>query len=96
MNSEHHDCCPCKNARCHPPCSYCICKSLKPKPRREFMVALKESNMKRERKLIPLGATFATEEAAKQHLQAQRRLVYGPDAPLTVFTREVSEWEEVS
>lgn len=52
--------------------------------------------MKRERKLIPLGATFATEEAAKQHLQAQQRLVYGPDAPLTVFTREVSEWEEVS
>ena len=60
------------------------------------MVALKESNMKRERKLIQLGATFAMKEAAEQHLQAQRRLVYGPDASLAVFTREVSEWEEVS
>ena len=52
--------------------------------------------MKRERKLIQLGATFAMKEAAEQHLQAQRRLVYGPDASLAVFTREVSEWEEVS
>ena len=93
LNALHLKGCPCRNASCHPPCIFCICESLKPKPQKQFVVVLVfNDDADRPQKYAFIGEPVLTREAAEEHLAAQRRLVYGPDAPLAILTREVSGW----